>query len=107
MRWRGFVPGERVRLYVASEPVLLGEAIADENGEVEVEGQIPFDLEPGTHSLVLASDSGVVVRQTVALSTSDLPATGTNSSGLVRLAVTVTLTGAALTFVARRRRARV
>lgn len=104
LRYGGFVPRERVRLYVASTPVLLADGFADGNGEIELEGIIPSDLDPGSHSLVLLGDSGVGFRQTVSATTSALPSTGSESATLALSALVVVMVGSVLTLLARRRR---
>lgn len=104
LRHGGFSPGERVSLYVASTPVLLGDGLADGNGVAEVSGVIPSGLAAGSHSLALLGDSGVGFRQTVSLSGSGLPTTGSDSTALALWAFTFMLLGLTLTVLARRRR---
>lgn len=49
----GFAPGVPVRLEIRSLPRAIGEARADEAGVAEATGQIPGDIAPGAHELVL------------------------------------------------------
>ena len=106
---RGFVPRETVNLYMASDPVYLGSGIADADGVVTIEGEIPDDLDAGEHSLALiAPVSGIGFRQTVSLDAADassaLPTTGTDSLPVMALAALFVLAGACLAVVAKRRR---
>jgi len=58
-----FYPGTGVKALLRSEPVLLGEFIADENGEIDVEVNLP-DVEGGAHTVNLEGidQYGEVVR---------------------------------------------
>ena len=103
----GFTPGDRVSLYVASTPVLLGTGIADANGVVAVEGELPADLEAGEHTLALLSSDGTVgFSQAITVSADDtsggLPFTGSDSRTLLILAAGLLSLGALGTTAARR-----
>jgi LPXTG-motif cell wall-anchored protein len=106
---RGFGPRKSVNLYVASDPVYLGSAIADDDGVVTIEGVIPDDLDAGEHSLALIDpETGFGFRQDVSLDTADapsgLPATGTDSTPMMALGALFVLAGASLAVAAKRRR---
>jgi LPXTG-motif cell wall-anchored protein len=106
---RGFRPRKSVNLYVASDPVYLGSGVADDDGVVTIEGVIPDDLDAGEHSLALIDpETGDGFRQDVSLETadasSDLPATGTDSTPMMALGALFVLAGAGLAVVAKRRR---
>jgi len=103
----GFTPGDRVSLYVASTPVLLGSGIADANGVVTVETELPADLEPGEHTLALLSSDGTIgFSQAITVSADDtsggLPFTGSESRTLLILAAGLLGLGALGTTAARR-----
>lgn len=49
----GLLPGSPVVVILHSEPVLLAEVTADENGEVWLILTIPADTEPGSHRIVM------------------------------------------------------
>lgn len=49
----GFKPGTLVQAFLQSEPVLVGEEMADTQGEVTFEITVPLDFPPGDHSLIL------------------------------------------------------
>jgi len=104
LRYGGFVPRERVSLYVASTPILLSDGFADANGWVEISGVIPSDLSAGAHSLVLLSESGIGYRQSVSLESGGLPTTGSDFVPLALWSFTFVVLGLALTVLARRRR---
>jgi hypothetical protein len=48
----GFAPGETAVVSVMSTPRALATAVADENGEITAEVQVPEDLPSGSHTLV-------------------------------------------------------
>lgn len=113
----GFQPGTEVDFYVIIDgtPVLIGTAIADENGnatfdwtipagvccgefEIEVEGIDEETGEPrkATTSLVIVeNDNG-----------GNLPYTGSNSSTLIRIGFVLVLAGGVSVVAVRRRNAR-
>jgi len=47
----GFAPGSRVSIYTYSTPLLLGEAIADTDGNASVRLNVPSKLEAGGHTM--------------------------------------------------------
>jgi len=47
----GFAPGSRVSIYTYSTPLLLGEAIADDNGTASLRLNVPGKLEAGGHTM--------------------------------------------------------
>lgn len=49
----GFMPFIPVQAFLQSEPVLVGEEIADTNGIVTFVITVPIDFEPGDHTLIL------------------------------------------------------
>lgn len=51
--YRGFNPSEVVLLMLASNPVVIGSANADANGNVSITGTIPSTADLGNHHLVL------------------------------------------------------
>lgn len=107
---RGFRRRERVQILVASDPIVLGEFDADDDGVVDVEVDIPTDLPDGTHHLVsYGLESGIGFSQEFVLDASDgtgsaLPATGSNSSRPIGLAIGLLGIGAVLAVSAQRRR---
>ncbi len=48
----GFLPGTTVVIELRSDPIVLGEAIVDGNGDVTIDVTIPVDAPPGPHTLV-------------------------------------------------------
>lgn len=50
---QGFKPNTPVQAFLQSEPVLVGEEMADAEGNVTFEITIPLDFPPGDHSLIL------------------------------------------------------
>jgi len=47
------VVGERLRLILESTPVVIGETIVAEDGSFRIEAQLPPEIAPGTHRLVV------------------------------------------------------
>ena len=76
----GFNSGDTVRLVVASDPQVLGSAIADGSGTVAVNGVIPLDLSIGDHTLAVIDSDGFGFRQTITVVGAVLPATGLGST---------------------------
>ena len=104
----GFTPRDTVSLYVASTPILLGTGIADADGVVTVEAELPSDLEPGEHTLALLSSDGTIgFSQAITVSADDptggLPFTGSEIQSLLLIAGALVGFGALGTFAARRR----
>jgi hypothetical protein len=59
---RGFTPGELVQIWFHSDPVLLGEVIAGEDGSAQAVVTIPLDAQAGQHAIrVVGLSSGVEV----------------------------------------------
>jgi hypothetical protein len=87
--------------------VLLGSGIADANGVVTVEAELPADLEAGAHTLALLSSDGTIgFSQAITVSAEDtsggLPFTGSDSRTLLILAAGLVGLGALGTVAARR-----
>jgi len=53
----GYVPGSRVRLWAQSDPILIDEQIADVDGEVSFDFELPSELEAGLHELIVQGPS--------------------------------------------------
>jgi streptogramin lyase len=78
--YTGFSPGETVQLVIASTPLVIGTAVANESGSVTVSGELPLTIGVGEHTVALyAPSSGVGFRQTVTTSAATLPVTGSNA----------------------------
>ena len=78
--YTGFSPGETVQLVIASTPLVIGTAVANESGSVTVSGELPLTIGVGEHTVALyAPSSGTGFRQTVTTSAATLPATGSNA----------------------------
>ncbi len=111
LRQRGFRPRERVQIMVASSPIVLGEFEADDDGAIDVEVELPADLEIGTHHLATYGlTSGVGFSQEFVIDATDdgsaLPTTGSDSRSSVGFALVLVGLGGAMAVTARRRRAR-
>ena len=81
--YRGFNASEMVLLMLASNPVVIGSANADANGNVSITGIIPSSADIGNHHLVLyapVSGFGASQAVTVAASASG-GTTSANSTG--------------------------
>jgi hypothetical protein len=106
VRGGGFTPGATIDVYLASEPVLIGRAVADAAGSVTVTVTLPRDVS-GRHSLVLYDAvADVGLRQPILLDAAELAFTGSRiASGLV---LSFVLIGAGLATIPwdRRRAAR-
>lgn len=103
MRFSGFVPFEFVRLIVASTPQVVGTGYADAQGNVELTGTLPIDLEPGDHRLIVfAPTSGRGASQSISVEATQLPATGVNSP--LTLGITLLAIGTAIYAIRRRTR---
>lgn len=65
----GFQPFEKVKIWLHSEPVLLGTLTADAQGHIRGSLAIPADTPAGTHHLVMVDSSSVsVVSGSIAIS---------------------------------------
>ena len=104
IRQSGFQPRERVQLTVASTPVVLGEVEADDEGTIDVEVEIPADLEVGDHHLATYGlTSGIGFSQAFVVEAEDgsaLPYTGSDSISLLLAGVLVIFGGAAMSILA-------
>ena len=76
----GFTTGDMVRLVVASDPQVLGTAVADAAGSVTLSGAIPLDLSAGEHTLAVIDSDGSGFRQTITVTAATLPETGSDKS---------------------------
>ena len=76
----GFTAGDMVRLVVASDPQVLGTAVANAAGSVTLSGAIPLDLSAGEHTLAVIDSDGSGFRQTITVTAATLPATGSDKS---------------------------
>jgi LPXTG-motif cell wall-anchored protein len=90
-------PGARVEAYLASTPLLLGATTADPSGHAAITVTIPPNYE-GIHSLVLFEPTtGLIQRQVVEITATELPLTGTSSSPFTLVvAILALLAGAVL-----------
>lgn len=108
LRATGFVPGERVRFVLHSDPVFLGTAVADADGIATLIVELPEGTPVGQHHVVATGvDSGRVAE--VPLLVSDpratLATTGVESTtALSAMVATLLATGGGLLLVARLRR---
>jgi LPXTG-motif cell wall-anchored protein len=84
----GFRPFEFVQLIVASTPRVIGSGTANAQGVVTIQGNLPTNLGPGSHTLaVFAPASGIGFTQKITVSPATLPATGSNQMNLFMIAV--------------------
>ena len=60
MKGTGFAPESTVTLTLHSEPVEVGTATTDENGDFTAEVTVPADTEAGDHTVVAESGAPVV-----------------------------------------------
>jgi LPXTG-motif cell wall-anchored protein len=92
-----FTPDARVEAYLASTPLLLGATTADPSGNAAITVTIPPNYE-GIHSLVLFEPAtGLIQRQVVEITATELPLTGTSSSPFTLImAILALLAGAVL-----------
>ncbi|MGP6170787.1 InlB B-repeat-containing protein [Microbacterium sp. A204] len=112
---KGFAPGSLVNLYVYSEPILLGSAIADSNGVATFTVKLPAGLAAGTHTLVgtglNSAGQATSVSQTIvttaaggkgSLATTGLPVEQTTNAALLGVML---LAFGGIALVVRRRKA--
>lgn len=118
-----FASGSTVTDTFFSQPVELGTATADADGIATLEGTIPLDATPGTHTItasgvapdgsplelsttvtVLADDDGVEAPGAGGTS-GGLPRTGGESVPIARIGAALLAVGGGLLFITRRRRA--
>jgi hypothetical protein len=69
--YTGFNPNELVLMLMASNPVVIGSANADANGNVAITGNIPANASAGSHTLALyAPVSGFGAKQPITITAS-------------------------------------
>lgn len=119
-----FAPGSTVTDTFFSQPVELGTATANADGVATLEGTIPLNATPGTHTItasgVAADGSPLEVSTTVTVLDDDdgveapggagaagggLPITGSESLPIARIGAALLAVGGGLLFITRRRRA--
>jgi hypothetical protein len=96
-----FTPGENVTLILHSDPVLLGIATADANGNVDAVVTIPADTEPGLHHIELTGQTSgltvsIPITVTSLVSGTLLANTGTPTGPMLVLATLILLSGLVL-----------
>ena len=76
--YTGFNPGEIVLMMLASNPVVIGSANADANGNVAITGTVPSNATLGAHHIILYSPiSGFGAKQAVTVA----PGSGGSATG--------------------------
>ncbi|MEN0130352.1 MAG: hypothetical protein AAGC49_12985, partial [Brevundimonas sp.] len=105
----GFTPGERVQVWLHSEPVLLVARDASASGEVDVTATVPVETPVGEHTLIVTGLTSELSAQAplVVVAADDpgpLGATGFDASLAVVAALALLTAGAVLTVATRRRR---
>jgi hypothetical protein len=113
----GFLTGEKVRVTVASDPVTVGEPVANDSGVVSQSFALPSSVGAGSHTVTLLGEtSGVtisapltVTAAQVATTTSttvktNIVRTGGNTTDQAQVALGLVGFGVALVLAARRRR---
>ncbi|MGO7983494.1 hypothetical protein ACC691_37225, partial [Rhizobium johnstonii] len=94
-----------------SDPINLGTFIADANGVIHVQAQLPADMPAGTHHLYIVDENGIyhlVSEFTVTAAgnrTLVIPGLGFEGAPYAVVSALLLLAGAALTVVRRRRAA--
>jgi pullulanase-type alpha-1,6-glucosidase len=106
----GFTPGERVQVWLHSEPVLLVAQDASADGSVDVTATVPVATPVGEHTVVVTGvSSGLSAEAELVVVDADDPdalgATGSDTR-LALVALLTLLAGAAVLTVARARRPR-
>lgn len=111
MTGEGFAPGETVAIELRSEPVRLGEAVADDSGAFSIAVTIPSDTATGEHHVVLTGEdpeSTISFAITVDPDTVILPGgiatTGAVVAPVLTLGLLLAAAGAALVILRLRRR---
>lgn len=110
----GFQPGTEVEFFVEidGQQVLIGTAIADENGVAVLDWTIPAGFETGEYVIEIEGideETGLPRTTTAAITIvagGDLPYTGSNSTNLVRIGFVLVLAGGLSVVAVRRRSAR-
>ncbi|HVV37288.1 MAG TPA: hypothetical protein VHC63_11840 [Acidimicrobiales bacterium] len=113
----GFATGEKVRVTVASDPVIVGEPVANRAGFASQSFVLPSSVGAGSHTVTLTGEtSGVTISAPLTVTAAAAAATtsttahttivrtGTSSGEQSRLALGLVAFGLALVLVARRRR---
>jgi LPXTG-motif cell wall-anchored protein len=101
----GFRPNEFVQLVVASTPQVIATGYANAQGVVTLTGKIPSNLTSGSHTIaVFAPASGRGFKQTITVSSSTLPSTGTNSHLTTMAGFWTILCGCGVLVLVRRRK---
>ncbi|ROS31404.1 pullulanase-type alpha-1,6-glucosidase [Cellulomonas sp. PhB150] len=102
----GFTPGERVQVWLHSEPVLLVATDADASGELDVTATVPVSTPVGAHTVVVTGlSSGLSAQAPLRVLAADDPgALGATGFGpaLGVVAALALLAGVVATVVARR-----
>jgi LPXTG-motif cell wall-anchored protein len=125
----GFKPGSDEEFSIASTPTVLGHATADASGHVTLTAPLPGNITPGTHTVTvsgigangqpLSLSTQVLVSAAAAANAarnagvapattapgSNLPRTGSDNSGLIRIGVLLVALGGGAVLVTRKRRA--
>ncbi|MEY2473129.1 MAG: hypothetical protein QOK28_2458 [Actinomycetota bacterium] len=114
----GFASGEKVKVTVASDPVVVGEPVAGDSGVASQSFVLPASVGAGSHTVTLLGEtSGVTISapltvtaaQTASTTTSttvkpSIVRTGSDTTDQAQIAVGLVATGAALLLATRRRR---
>jgi LPXTG-motif cell wall-anchored protein len=114
---KGFPAGALVTFTLHSDPVVLGSATADGNGDATLTFTLPADTTPGMHTITAVgvppgqcdpevSSELMVLAQNVTnttAATGSLPRTGTNSFELLQIALVLIAIGGLITLATRKR----
>jgi hypothetical protein len=114
----GFLSGEKVRVTVASDPVTVGEPVANDSGVASQSFALPSSVGAGSHTVTLTGEtSGVTISapltvtaaQVASTTTSttvktNIVRTGGNTTDQAQIAFGLVAVGAGLLLAARRRR---
>lgn len=107
IRFNGFRAYSRVKLTFHSEPVFLGEFVADERGEIDIEATIPSSAELGEHLFIAEGIdvNGQPTQSQIAtrVEAGNLAFTGSNTGNVLALAGLLIVFGFAGMAAARRR----
>jgi hypothetical protein len=111
----GFSEGEVVQIFLHSDPVLLGEVTAGQDGTAQTVVTVPFDTEAGPHTIRVVGLS-CAIEAAIPLTVVAAPAvgaallggaeflsyTGVNSQQSITIAVALIAAGAAMVVLTRR-----
>jgi hypothetical protein len=114
----GFAAGEKVKVTVASDPVTVGEPVANDSGVASQSFTLPSSVGPGSHTVTLLGETSgvtisapltVVAAQVATTTTTTAPRspivrTGSGTGAQAQVAFALVGVGTALVLVARRRR---